>query len=455
MILPHNLESEMTVLGACLDHNAYESSAEILKPEMFYNTAHKTIYEVMADMYRNMIGVDVITLKDRLTSKGVFDQVGGLLYLMKLSNAVKGVIQLKANCDIIKDRYIKREIIKAGNELVKAGYDMESDCFDTIATAETNVYSLTQNFFKSDYVHISDVVPEMVKQISIAEQKQTDVTGIDIGYYEMNRVISGWQPTDLIIIAARPSVGKTAFGLNIARNAVRSSTAKCNVGFFSLEMSNVQLVKRLAAMDGKHRLNEVKTGKNLNKVTFTETSNRISNYGIYIDDTAGLNIFELRSKVKRMVTKHQVGMVVIDYLQLMSGLREKNGNREQEISSISRDLKKLGKELSIPIIALCQLSREVEKRADKRPVLSDLRESGAIEQDADIVIFLSRPSLKEREENPDMKTVAMVDIAKHRNGELMYLQFDSLDEYQIWEEKGKVGSVSTIPDGKYQDEIPF
>lgn len=449
-VLPNNLESETTVLGACLLHNCFETTAEIIKPEMFYNTANRNIYETMSEMHRNMTGIDMITIKDRLTQKGIFEQVGGVLYLMKLTNNVSGVVQLRSHCEIIKEKYVKREIIRIGHELVKNGYQ-DLDAVDVIGEAENNIYSLSQNFFSHDYLHISEVVPEMIKKVSIAESKNTDVTGVDIGYYELNKCISGWQPSDLIILAARPSVGKTAFALNIARNAVRSSLSKCNIGFFSMEMSNVQLVERLTAMDGKIKLHEIKSGKNLNKILFTDTSNRVSNYGIYIDDTAGLNVFELKSKVKRMVTKNGVGLVVIDYLQLMAGLKDRNSNREQEISSISRELKKLAKELSIPIIALSQLSREVEKRQKKRPMLADLRESGAIEQDADIVIFLSRPTIEERENDAFMKKIAFVDVAKHRNGSLCRLIYSAHDEYQLWEEMGIEGQVSTIPN----DEIPF
>ena len=448
-ILPNSPESEAIVLGACLLHNCYESTSEILKPDMFYVTANKSIYETMDEMHRNMMGIDLVTLKDRLTQKDILDQVGGLLYLMKLTNNVQGIIQLKAHCEIVKEKFIKREVIRIGGELMKQGYE-DTDSLELIGDAENSIYSLSQSYFKTDYLHVSDVIPEMINNVSIAEQKQSDVTGIDIGYFELNKVISGWQKTDFIIVAARASVGKTGFALNVARNAVISSVAKSNVGFFSLEMSNVQLVQRLTAMDGKIQLNSIKSGKNLNKVTFTDTTQRMCNYGIYIDDSAGMNIFELRSKVKRMVTKHGVGLVIIDYLQLMSGIKDRNGNREQEISSISRELKKLAKELSISIIALSQLNRDLEKRQNKRPMLADLRESGAIEQDADIVILLSRPPKEEREKDPIMKRMAFVDIAKHRNGELVYLQYDAIDEFQLWKERGIVGQVSTI-----NDDIPF
>lgn len=447
--MPNSQESEVVVLGACILHNCYESTSEILRAEMFYNTYNQSIYQTMSEMHANMMGIDLITLKERLTQKGILDHVGGILYLMKLTNNVSGVVQLRSHCEIVKEKYIKREVIRIGHELVKKGYE-DTDVLDIIGDAENGIYSLSQSYFKNEYHHISDVIPDMISNVAAAEMKESDVTGVDIGYYEMNRIIAGWQKTDFVIVAARASVGKTGFALNLARNAVISRSAKTNVGFFSLEMSSVQLVQRLTAMDGKIQLNSIKSGKNLNKVTFTDTTQRMCNYGIYIDDSAGMNIFELRSKVKRMVTKNGVGLVIIDYLQLMSGIKDRNSNREQEISSISRELKKLAKELSITIVALSQLNRDLEKRQNKRPMLADLRESGAIEQDADIVILLSRPPKEDREKDPILKRMGFVDIAKHRNGELCYLQFDAIDEYQLWQERGVVGNVSTI-----NDDIPF
>jgi len=418
---PQAPELEQAVLGALmLERNAVNEAIDILQPESFYVEAHKKIFDAILGLFRNDQPIDILTVTEELKKRAELDIVGGPFYISQLTNKVASSANVVYHARIISQKHILRELIRISAETQRDAYDDTTDVFDLLDKTEQDLYAITSGNLKRNYEPMSDLIQGAIAQIENAKTKTGGVSGVPTGFIQLDKLTAGWQRSDMVIVAARPAMGKTAFVLSMARNiAVEHKRA---VAVFSLEMSSTQLVTRLIASEAGISSEKLRKG-DLSDAEFTilhQHIARLTNAPIFIDDTPGLNIFELRAKARRLKSQHNVDLIVIDYLQLMTaGGDSKSGNREQEISSISRSIKSIAKELDIPIIALSQLSRAVETRGgDKRPMLSDLRESGAIEQDADIVCFLYRPEYYKIYEDEHGSTLGVgeVIVAKHRNG---------------------------------------
>jgi len=439
---PQAKELEEAVLGAImLEKSAFDTVSEILKPDCFYVEAHQYIFRAMQDLQNKSLPIDILTVVEELKFKELLDAVGGPYYVTKLTNSVVSTANIETHARIVLQKFIQRELIRISGEIIGDAYEDSTDVFDLLDDAEDKIFKITNNFLKTDYKEMSSALAQAVTRIDELRTKTEDISGVPSGLATLDRITYGWQPTDLIILAARPSVGKTAFALNLARNAAMNKVKPTPVGFFSLEMSAAQLVQRILSAESEIPLEKISRGKMEDyeyQQLHAKGIKRLESAPIYIDDTAALNIFEFRAKARRLVNKHKVGIILIDYLQLMSGSSDKNSNREQEISNISRNLKALAKELNIPIIALSQLSRAVETRKEsKMPQLSDLRESGAIEQDADMVMFIYRPEYYEvmnNEMGESTKGETHIRIAKHRNGSLDTVKLKALLHIQKFEE---------------------
>ena len=435
---PQAKDLEEAVLGAImLEKNAFDAVIEILKPECFYVEAHQRIFKSMQSLANKSQPIDILTVAEELRFKEELEMVGGPYYVTKLTNAVVSSAHIEAHARIILQKFIQRELIRISGEIIGDAYEDSTDVFDLLDDAESKLFEITNNHLRKNFDTIDSVLVKTIQRIEDLRHKNEDVTGVPSGFTGLDKVTYGWQNTDLIILAARPAVGKTAFALNLARNAVMHPTKPTAVALFSLEMSAGQLVQRILAAESEIWLEKIARGKleeHEMKQLYARGIQRLAQAPLFIDDTPALNIFELRAKCRRLKNKHNIGMVIIDYLQLMSGTGEnRSANREQEISNISRNLKALAKELNIPIMALSQLSRAVEQRGDKEgsrvPQLSDLRESGAIEQDADMVMFLYRPEYYDvttNAEGENTKGLTEVKIAKHRNGSLETVKLKAL-----------------------------
>jgi replicative DNA helicase len=443
---PQAKELEEAVLGAImLEKSAFDTVVEILKPECFYLEGHQRIYRTMQSLAQKSQPIDILTVVEELKMREELELVGGPYYVTKLTNAVVSSANIETHSRIILQKFIQRELIRISGEIIADAYEDSTDVFDLLDDAESKLFEITNNHLRKNFDSIDTVLVKTIQRIEDMRQKQEDITGVPSGFASLDRITYGWQPTDLIILAARPSVGKTAFALNLARNAALSATKPTAVAFFSLEMSSAQLVQRILSAESEIFMEKIARGRledHEMKQLYKKGIDRLAKAPIFIDDTPALNIFELRAKCRRLKNKHNVGCIIIDYLQLMSGAGDnKNGNREQEISRISRDLKGLAKELQVPIIALSQLSRAVESRkeGEKIPQLSDLRESGAIEQDADMVMFLYRPEyygITANEQGESNKGETHVKIAKHRNGSLETIKLRALLHIQKFTEYG-------------------
>ena len=433
---PQAKELEEAVLGAImLEKGAFDDVIEILKPECFYVDGHQRIFRSMQSLANKSQPIDILTVVEELRSREELDLVGGPYYVTKLTNAVVSSANIEAHSRIILQKFIQRELIRISGEIISDAYEDSTDVFDLLDQAESKIYEVTSTHLRNNYETIDSVLVKTIQRIEDLRHKNEDVSGVPSGFSSLDRVTYGFQNTDLIILAARPSVGKTAFALNLARNAALHPTKPTPVAFFSLEMSAGQLVQRILSAESEIWLEKISRGKmeeHEMKQLYARGIQKLSQAPLYIDDTPALNIFELRAKARRLKNASNIGMIIIDYLQLMSGTGEnRNSNREQEISNISRSLKGLAKELQIPILALSQLSREVEKRKEgnKMPQLSDLRESGAIEQDADMVMFLYRPEyydITQDEMGDSNRGETHVRIAKHRNGSLETIKLRAL-----------------------------
>jgi len=445
---PQAKELEEAVLGAImLEKSAFDSLIDTnLKPECFYVEAHQTIFKAMQDMQQRGIPIDILTVVEELKRKEQLEAVGGPYYITKLTNTVVSTAHIDAHARIILQKFIQRELIRISGEIIGDAYEDSTDVFDLLDDSETKMFNITNNYLKKNFDDIGTVLAKTINRIDELRTKTEDISGVPSGFVDLDKITYGWQQTDLIILAARPAVGKTAFALNLARNAALNPVKPTGVGFFSLEMSAAQLVQRILSAESEIMLEKISRGK-LEDYEYqqlhTKGIKKLETAPLYIDDTAALNIFEFRAKARRLVNKHNVGLIIIDYLQLMSGSADKNSNREQEISTISRNLKALAKELSIPIIALSQLSRAVETRKEsKMPQLSDLRESGAIEQDADMVMFIYRPEYYEigaNEMGESTKGETHIRIAKHRNGSLDTVKLRAnlaIQRFHNWEDNG-------------------
>ena len=456
-IPPQAKELEEAVLGAImLEKSAFDTLADTnLKPECFYVEAHQIIFSAMRDMQQRGIPIDILTVVEELKRINQLEFVGGPYFVSKLTNMVVSTAHIDAHARIILQKFIQRELIKISGEIIGDAYEDSTDVFDLLDDSETKMFNITNNYLKKNFEDISSVLAKAINRIDDLRNQKDDISGVPSGFATLDNVTFGWQPTDLIILAARPSVGKTAFALNLARNAALHPTKPVGVGFFSLEMSASQLVLRILSAESNINLEKISRGK-LEDYEYQQLHSkgikRLETAPLYIDDTAALNIFEFRAKARRLVHKHNVGLIIIDYLQLMSGNSDKGGNREQEISTISRNLKALAKELSIPIVALSQLSRAVEtrKESNKMPQLSDLRESGAIEQDADMVMFIYRPEYYEvnaNEMGESTKGETHIRIAKHRNGSLETIKLKALLHIQKFEEWDSNDNVAGMMGG--------
>ena len=412
---PHDVEAEQAVLGSMLtDKDAVISAIEILKVDDFYRTDNKSIYEAIMNLYNRAEPIDIITVKAVLESLGKFEQVGGLEYLASLPDKVPTTANAIKYIKIVEEKSTLRNLIKTANEIIELGYDPTEDVSDIMEGAEKKIFNIMQNKDKKSYSPIKDVLVDSFTQLEELYNRKQHITGVPSGFVELDYKTAGFHGSDLVLIAARPAMGKTAFALNIATNA--AVRANVPVAIFSLEMSKEQLVNRILCSEAMVDSNKVRTGK-LEEDDWTKLAGSIgplSEAEIYIDDTPGISITEIRAKCRKLKLEKNIGMVVIDYLQLVQGTNKRGASREQEISEISRSLKILAKEIGVPVIALSQLSRAAEQRPDHRPMLSDLRESGAIEQDADIVMFLYRDDYYNKDS--EKKDIAEVIIAKHRGG---------------------------------------
>ncbi len=420
---PQAVDIEEAVIGAVmLEKDAIIEILDILKPESFYKDAHQKIFQACADLSSQQKAIDLYTVTEELRSKGLLDEVGGPLYLTQLTSRVVSAAHVEYHAKIIAQKFIQRELIRASSDIQEKAFDNTVDVDDLLDYSEAALFKIAEGNIKKESAKINAVIKEALRQIEQAGKNESHLSGVPSGYTKMDRITNGWQRSDLIIIAARPSMGKTAFVLSMTRNMAVEH--KRGVAIFSLEMSSVQLVNRLIVGETQLSSDKIRTGR-LEDYEWQQLETKIKDLvdsPIYIDDTPGISIFELRAKCRRLKRQYDIDMIIIDYLQLMAGPPETRGNREQEVSTISRSLKILAKELNVPVIALSQLNRSVEMRSgNKRPQLSDLRESGAIEQDADMVLFIHRPEkygFLEDEEGNSLIGLAEIIIAKHRNGGL-------------------------------------
>ena len=415
-IPPHDIDAEQAVLGSMLtDKDAVNAAIETLKEDAFYREDNRAIYQAIINLYSKSEPIDIITLKDELESMDKFEQVGGYEYLASLPDKVPTTANVQKYIKIVEEKAILRKLIKTANEIIELGYDPAEDVEDIMDNAEKKIFDIMQSKNQKGYTPIKDVLVESFTKLEELYNRKQHITGVPTGFVELDYKTAGLHGSELILVAARPAMGKTAFALNIATNAALRGNAP--VAIFSLEMSKDQLVNRILCSEAMVDSNKVRTGK-LEEDDWVKLAGAIgplSESEIYIDDTPGISVMEIRTKCRKLKMEKNIGLVVIDYLQLVQGSNKRQASREQEISEISRSLKILAKEINVPVIALPQLSRAVEQRPDHRPMLSDLRESGAIEQDADIVMFLYRDDYYNKES--EKKDIAEVIIAKQRGGQ--------------------------------------
>lgn len=420
---PQALDLEEAVLGAMmLEKEAVNTAIDILQPKSFYKDSHQKIFAVIQDLFQRSEPIDLLTITNALKQRGELEVVGGPYYITQLTNRVASAANVEFHARIIAQKYIQRELIRISTEIITDAYDETTDVFSLLDKAESGLFTVTEGNIRKNYDSMSTLIRSAIKQIEQAKGHEGNVIGVPSGFTDLDRMTSGWQPSDLIILAARPAMGKTAFALTLARNAAVDFQKP--VAVFSLEMSSLQLVTRLISGESELSSGKLRSG-NLRNDEIEQIHAKIGGLAeapIFIDDTPGISVFELRAKARRLKSQHDIQLLLVDYLQLMTagGEGSKTGNREQEISTISRSLKSIAKELNIPVIALSQLSRAVESRGgDRRPQLSDLRESGSIEQDADMVMFINRPEyygFTQDESGASTEGIAHIIIAKHRNG---------------------------------------
>ncbi len=429
---PQALDLEEAVLGALmLEKNALTAVVEFLRPEHFYSEAHKEIYSAIIDLFKASEPVDMRTVVAQLRKNGKIEVVGGAYYIAELTSKVSSAANIEYHARIIIEMAIKRNLIEIASQIHHDAYEDTTDVFELLDKTEQSIFQISDSNLRKNYDSMKSLMFQAIQELQEKKNHKDGLTGVPSGFSRLDRVTSGWQKSDLVIIAARPGMGKTAFIVSALRNAAVDFNHA--VAIFSLEMASLQLVNRLISAEAELESEKIKKG-NLAEFEWQQLvhkTNRLSSAPIFIDDTPGLSILELRAKCRRLKAEHNIQMIVIDYLQLMKG--EAGGNREQEIASISRALKGIAKELNVPVIALSQLSRGVETRGgDKRPQLSDLRESGSIEQDADIVMFLYRPEyykITVDEEGMPTQGMAEVIIAKHRNGSLENVKLKFIGKY--------------------------
>jgi replicative DNA helicase len=417
---PQATDVEEAVLGALmLEREAFIGVADVLNEDCFYKEEHRQIFKVIQDLSMNDKPVDLLIVTQELKNRGLLEQIGGPYYITQLTSKVASAAHIEFHARIIAQKYIQRELIRACSEIQSNAFDDTKDVDELINQAESAIFKISEGNIKKETLPIKPILKDAVMLIQEANKRSDGLSGVPSGFTKVDRLTAGWQKTDLVIIAARPAMGKTAFVLSMTRNM--AVDYKVPVAVFSLEMSSIQLVNRLIASESELGSEKIKKGSLVGDDwdRLNAAIQRLDDAPIFVDDTPALSIFEFRAKCRRLKMQHDIGMVLVDYLQLMTAGVDTRGSREQEVSMISRSLKAIAKELNIPIIALSQLNRSVESREGRRPQLSDLRESGAIEQDADMVIFIHRPeyyNINTDEEGNSLKGVAEIIIAKHRNG---------------------------------------
>ncbi len=452
-IPPQAPELEEAVLGAVmLEKEAVATVIEILRPPYFYKDAHQKIYEAIESLFARSEPVDILSVTNELRKNGNLELVGGAYYVAWLTSRVGSAANVEYHARVIAEKFIKRELIRVSGEILQDSFDDTVDTFDLMDSAEKKIFEIAENNIRKGFDSIHLLLEKAVKEMErLKDEKTEGVTGVESGFIELDRMTAGWQSTDLIILAARPAMGKTALSLCLLKNAAVQH--KRPVAIFSLEMSSLQLVNRLIALETGINSEKIKKGQLSDEEwkTLHEKISHLAEAQIFIDDTAALSIFEFRAKARKLRSMHNVELIIVDYLQLMTAGAEGRGTREQEISAISRSLKGIAKELGIPIIALSQLSRASESRSgfDKRPQLSDLRESGSIEQDADMVMFIFRPEyyeLTEDEHGNSTEGVAEIIIRKHRNGAVGTVNLRFRQELARFENLGEFSSGGSITD---------
>jgi replicative DNA helicase len=466
---PQAADLEEAVLGAImLEKDAVIAVIDILKPESFYKDAHQKIFRAIIDLSVEEKPIDILTVTEELRKNKILEEVGGPYYIAQLTNRVASSANIEYHARIVQQKYIQRELIRITSDIQTKSYDESIDVNDLLDYSESQLFEVAQGNIKKEIVKISLLVADAVKQIEEASKRTDHLSGIPSGFTKLDRMTSGWQRSDLVIVAARPSMGKTAFVLSMTRNMAIDH--KRPVAIFSLEMSSLQLVNRLISCESELPSERIRNGK-LSNEEWKQLDNMIKpleTAPIFIDDTPAISIFELRAKCRRLKKQHDIQVIIIDYLQLMTGPPELKGNREQEVSIISRSLKSIAKELNVPVLALSQLNRSVEMRTgNKRPQLSDLRESGAIEQDADLVCFIHRPEkfgILEDEEGRSTVGMAEIIVAKHRNGAIgdvklrfrdVIAKFVDYEELENLDDNIDIKPVITMGSKMNQDKDDF
>jgi len=439
-VQPQAVDLEEAVLGAMMiEKDAVSAVIDILSPKVFYKDSHQRIFAAISELFTESEPIDILTVTNKLKSKGELEIVGGAYYITMLTSRIASGANVEFHARIVMQKHIQRELIRISSETIKDAFEDTTDVFNLLDKAEQSLFSVSETNLRRNFQDMPSLIRQAILDIEHARDADGQMRGVPSGYTALDRITSGWQKSDLIILAARPSMGKTAFALNMARNVAVEFNRP--VAFFSLEMSSVQLVTRLISSESELRADKLKRG-DLASYEWQQLTDKISNLveaKMYIDDTPALSIFELRAKCRRLKQQHDIQMVFIDYLQLMTSGGDSRGNREQEISQISRSLKALAKELDVPVLALSQLSRAVETRPGqaKRPILSDLRESGAIEQDADLVLFIYRAEyykIDQFEDGSSTQGVSEIIIAKHRNGAVGDVKLKFVADYAKFED---------------------
>ena len=439
---PHNLDAERSLLGGILlDSQAFADVLEHLKPEDFYRDAHRKVFEAMCELFGKSQPIDRITVKDQLTSLGAFEAVGGDEFIDLLDKIVPTAANLAYYAKIIHEKALARRLIEAASAIAQLGYEQHGDVADFADECERRIFAVTEQRTAQSFVHLKPVIAATFKTIQSLYERQEEITGIPTGFADLDRITSGFQPGDLVILAARPSMGKTGCALNVATHVgcrAQFQQKACGVGIFSLEMSKEQLVMRMLSSEARVDSQRIRTGKLIESdwAKLAQAAGILADANIHIDDSPGVSALELRAKCRRLFARYEntdqpVRLIIVDYLQLMRG-NERIDNREQQIAEISRSLKALAKELAIPILALSQLNRSLEKRPDKRPMMSDLRESGSLEQDADTILFIYREEVYEKEKE-DAKGKAEIIIGKQRNGPIGTAELAFIHEHTRFE----------------------
>ncbi|MAK07024.1 MAG: replicative DNA helicase [Cytophagales bacterium] len=452
---PQALDLEESVLGALmLEKDALTDVIDILKPENFYKDANKEIYKSIIDLFNESEPVDLLTVTSQLKKNGKLEYVGGSYYVTQLTTRVNSASNIEYHARIILEQSIKRQLIEVSGEVQKDAYEDTTDVFDLLDNTEQSLFDISESHIRKNYSQVKGLMKEAIDELQAKKTRKDGITGVPSGFIDLDNITSGWQPSDLVIIAGRPSMGKTAFVLSMMRNA--SIDHEMPIALFSLEMSSLQIVNRLISSEAELDSDKIKKGnlKDYEWQQLLHKTDQLNNAKIFIDDTPALTILELRAKSRRLKSQHNIQCIIVDYLQLMSGEYGKSsGNREQEIASISRSLKAIAKELNVPVLALSQLSRAVETRGgDKRPVLSDLRESGSIEQDADMVLFIYRADRYDITEDEDGNLtagVAEVLLRKNRNGPTGKVKLKFIERYAKFADLSSNDGMTTK---KYQSK---